>query len=228
MSKLFDRGLENRGLVSYHNIPARIDNLQAAHRWYPDSVPFSFLHTLPHKRQNADMPLRSGHNRDLVAAFQATVPNWCNFTDNTDIQDKGQSMHFRNSCVNQAFVYVALETAVIYPQPYVSTISFKGVAEKRPFLIYGVPGVLAHLRDLGFQTFGAWWNEGYDSQPDPEQRAEDILNIVREISDLSDHQRLAMLAEMSSVLEHNYHHLRTTLLDRYQEDFHRILAQQFL
>ena len=228
MSRLWQRDLQQQGLVSYHNIPARIDNLQAVHRWYPDDVPFSFLYTVPHKRQNTEMPLRIAHNRQVVRAFQNTVQSWCNFHDSTDIQDKGQSMHFRNSVVARGAVYMALETTVCYPRPYVSTISFKGMAEHRPSVIFGVPGTLAHLRDLGFQTFDQWWDEGYDSIPDPEIRVERILDVLEYISALDAGHQRAMLEDMRPVLDHNYHHLRHTLLERYQQQYQDVLAQQFL
>ena len=48
---------------------------------------------------------------------------------------------------------------------FISEKSFKPLAHKHPFLIYGSLGTLQYLRDLGFETFDHVIDESYDRVP---------------------------------------------------------------
>ena len=61
---------------------------------------------------------------------------------------------------------------------YVSEKSFKPLAYKHPFIIYGTLGSLKYLHDLGFETFDHVIDESYDTTPDPERRLDKILQVL--------------------------------------------------
>lgn len=230
-AKLFEKNLQTQGLVSYHNIPGKQDiSADEANNQYATASELvsPFLYAQPFNRCNTEIKLHNERNRFLVKQFQEQVKTYQNFKDQNDINNKHTSMSFHNSVIQQALVFVGLETAVVYPEPYLSSISFKGIAEKRPFIISGAPGVLSYLRDLGFKTFDRWWDEKYDSEPNFEDRTDLIINILDQLSKCSRTQLQTMCAEMSSILEHNFYHLTNTFITQEKEKIDLALGQQFM
>jgi hypothetical protein len=103
---------------------------------------------------------------------------------------------------------------------FVSEKSFKPLAHRHPFMIYGTPGTLKHLRELGFQTFDHVIDETYDSEPnelvDKLNRHKDPIRSMNRLTKIS--QNLDRLyeqfcrdphlftdAESLCRLDHNYH-----------------------
>jgi hypothetical protein len=58
---------------------------------------------------------------------------------------------------------------------FVTEKTYKLFASGTPFLMFAVDGHLAHLRSLGFHTFGDIINEEYDSISDPRERLEAVV-----------------------------------------------------
>jgi hypothetical protein len=80
--------------------------------------------------------------------------------DTTSIDDR----FFNPQWYSQTCFSMVLETSVDN-QLFISEKSFKPLAHRHPFLIYGTPGTLAHLHSLGFLTFDHIIDETYDSEP---------------------------------------------------------------
>ena len=83
----------------------------------------------------------------------------------------------------------------------------KPMLARHPFIIHNLPGVLEHLKNMGFLTFERWFDESYDEEMDDSTRLIKIVNEVERLSKLSFEQWNIMLEEMSPVLEHNYNRL---------------------
>jgi hypothetical protein len=83
----------------------------------------------------------------------------------------------------------------------------KPILAKHPFIVHNLPGVLSHLKNMGFLTFERWFDESYDEETDDMQRLIKITDEVKRLSELSFEQWDIMLEEMSPVLEHNYNRL---------------------
>lgn len=83
----------------------------------------------------------------------------------------------------------------------------KPILAKHPFLIWNRPGVLKHMRNMGFLTFEPWFDESYDCECDDNQRLEKIVNQVERLCSLSFEEWDTILDEMSPILEHNYNRL---------------------
>jgi hypothetical protein len=232
MAKLFEHNLQNKGLVSYHNIKVQeeLGNFEMS----PLSTkildtPFSFLYTKPFTQYNtSDMRLTNQHNKNLFVSFDDTVKKYRNFQDSTDIKNKITAGHLHSAPTQQSLVYVGLESAAVYPAPFLSLISFKGIATKRPFIILGVPNTIKYLQDLGFKTFNNWWDESYDLEPDLETRADMIISLIDQISNYSVSQLRKICVDMSEVLQYNHQHLASTFIGQEQEKIDQILNQQFI
>ena len=64
--------------------------------------------------------------------------------------------------------------------------TYKPIWFFQPFIVCAVPGFLAAMRDLGWQTFHPWINEEYDNIQDDEKRLEAIVQEVKRLSKFSE------------------------------------------
>ena len=71
-----------------------------------------------------------------------------------------------------------------------------------PFIIHGPKNYLQHIRDMGFQTFDRWWNEGY-SEDDPVWQLKLIKENCDEIATWSMGKCQQVYEEMQPTLQHN-------------------------
>jgi len=71
-----------------------------------------------------------------------------------------------------------------------------------PFIVQGPQWYLHRLRDMGFQTFDRWWDEGYSEDPANWQNTE-IKKVIDYVGKLSIEQLKKMHQEMQPILQHN-------------------------
>ena len=71
-----------------------------------------------------------------------------------------------------------------------------------PFIVQGPQWYLHRLRDMGFQTFDRWWDEGYSEDPANWQNTE-IKKVIDYVGKLSIEQLKKMYNEMQPTLKHN-------------------------
>ncbi len=231
MSKLFEKNLHTKGMVSYHNIPAAHDlNKRAVKNvpGNPEQTHIVFLTTTPFAMDNNKIILATLENVKLVDNFKTQIPYYQNFTDDIDIATKATSMQYQNDSIQKALIYIALETTVKYPSAFQSGITFKSIAQKRPFLIFGSPGSIQLLKDQGFKTFNHWWDESYDNEPNIEKRLDKIIAIVEYIATFEIAQLQQMAQQMQSVLDYNYQHFISTFIANQLSEKDKILAQPFI
>ena len=106
----------------------------------------------------------------------------------------------------QALWSVVNETVFFEPKLHLTEKIFQPIVCSRPFILAAAPGNLAYLRSYGFQTFGDWIDESYDSIKDPDQRMDRIADILADICDRPLCELQSMLDDMRPVLEHNKRH----------------------
>lgn len=58
-----------------------------------------------------------------------------------------------------------------------------------PLLIVSAPGALQELRNLGFKTWGDFWDESYDQELDFQKRIDKIMNVVNYLADEFDWEK---------------------------------------
>lgn len=78
------------------------------------------------------------------------------------------------------------------------------VLMKKPFIAMASANYLGYLRQMGFKTFDAYWEENYDGFA-CENRYERILALIDQISRMSPGDLASMYQDMTSTLQHNYH-----------------------
>ena len=137
-------------------------------------------------------------------AFKKSLPWFVDITNMNDYQWDEVPL----DCVNNAFCWVVTETSFNETLPQQSfrltEKTYKPVAYFMPFIMIGNPYSLREFRKAGYQTFGKWWDEGYDEIIDPVKRMEKITDLILKISRLSQTELINMYREMQHVLEHNY------------------------
>lgn len=101
---------------------------------------------------------------------------------------------------------VSLVTETNYREVNVSLTekSFKPLKEKHPFIIVGSANSLGSLKELGFQTFGEFWDEGYDQIQNHYKRMAAIVKVCLEISQWDKDKVLDFRRRVKPILEHNF------------------------
>ena len=107
------------------------------------------------------------------------------------------------------FSVVSSTFALSYKEPSVGFTEkeLKPILYKHPFIIHNLPGVLKHLKLMGFMTFSKWFDESYDDEKDDYKRLNKIVQEVARLSKISDLEWDKMLREMEPILLHNYNRL---------------------
>ena len=71
------------------------------------------------------------------------------------------------------------------PNVFLSEKIWKSIRVGHPFIVVGNPGTLTELHNLGFKTFGDWWDESYDEEINLEKRIKKISKVLIKLSKLS-------------------------------------------
>jgi hypothetical protein len=146
------------------------------------------------------------NTKALNQQIPVTIPG-----DQFDVNDwtQGQDHYYQDT-----FCSVVMETFYSESEVCFSEKTFKPIAFGHPFILNCSVGSLAQLQQMGFQTFGNFWDEDYD-QYSGTQRLECIFHLMLEINNWSQTRIDSVYNSMMPVLQHN------------QEHFFKILPQQF-
>ena len=110
--------------------------------------------------------------------------------------------------------WVSVITETLYedwkPTVFFSEKIFKPIRAHHPFVLVCHHNALYWLKRLGFKTFDKWWDESYDTEPDPVKRMEMICKVLQELKKYTLQEWINLYNEMKETLEHNYNHLLRT------------------
>jgi hypothetical protein len=84
---------------------------------------------------------------------------------------------------------------------------------KKPMIVMASANYLEHLRQMGFRTFGDFWDEDYDGYEGAD-RYNKILKLIDKLSQLSVDQLETMYWDMQYTLDHNYNLLAAVAFSR--------------
>lgn len=147
--------------------------------------------------------------------MKRTLPWYYDIRTIRDINPVNLSLPSSRRIYHEGYISFVLETffchsdydVVDKPLEYeldISEKTMKPIAMLHPFVIMGQPGILKHLRSMGFKTFHGWWDESYDDIMDPNERFAALIKLYEELSSYS-HKTLAdMMYEMADTLQHNF------------------------
>ena len=108
--------------------------------------------------------------------------------------------------VSTTMIYLITETVADGKRLHLTEKTFKPIALGMPFMLQSTLGSLEYLRSYGFRTFGDYWDESYDQEPEIFLRSEKIAKELQRIDRMTAAQKQAMWENMRPVIEHNYNH----------------------
>ena len=108
----------------------------------------------------------------------------------------------------ETFISLISETEVRKDILFLSEKMYKPIYAQQPFIVYGNPYSLKHLKELGFKTFDKWWDESYDTISDHNKRLEAVYLISQFLLNKTTQELEEMLEEMQAVLRHNIENLK--------------------
>ena len=146
-------------------------------------------------------------NGDLIRQFNDRLP--LVLDGETDVNKMCEDFGFTADFYKRTLVSIVTETNFTANECTLTEKSFKPILHKHPFIIVGVPGALQGLRDLGFKTFGDFWDESYDTTEDPGKRFYRIAEVLKMIGSWSDDQILDFKRKVKPIIDHNYELLKT-------------------
>jgi hypothetical protein len=74
---------------------------------------------------------------------------------------------------------------------------------KKPFILFGSRDYFDYLRQMGFKTFGDFWNEDYDGYEDKDRLLK-ILKLLDNLAQKPVTELQTMYKDMQGILDHNY------------------------
>ena len=90
-----------------------------------------------------------------------------------------------------------------YSSIFISEKTFKCLAVKHPFIVFGRPGTIKGLHQLGFKTFSPFFDETYDNIIDDDIRFDAIFNEIERLINLSDAEWVSLLENIKPILDYN-------------------------
>jgi hypothetical protein len=98
-----------------------------------------------------------------------------------DTQDLDQGQRYISTdWYDNTYSSLVVETAQSGPV-FITEKTFKPLAFYHPFQVIAMPGVLAKLKEQGFETYSNLFDESYDAIEDLDQKLAVIINNLKEI-----------------------------------------------
>ena len=105
-----------------------------------------------------------------------------------------------------SLVYVPTETVYFGRRTHLTEKTFKAIALEMPFVLVAPAGSLAYLREYGFQTFDSVFDESYDLETNDTRRIERVVQLLKDLNNLSSAERQQLHRACLPIVQHNYHH----------------------
>jgi hypothetical protein len=203
VSKLWHENLLDKGLLAYNNLLFTDHDLadpNSNKTFCPLKEQFLFYPTSYQR-----ILLWQKSNQEIYAEFDRRHPCYKNFEENLDLSHKSMSSRlYLSTPLQNALLYVGIETFVLLPKPFLTRISLRGIVERRPFVLFANPHSLAFLRDMGFKTFSDFWDESYDDITDLESRVDAIIDIIKYFSAFDSKKLQKVYRSMKKIVDYNY------------------------
>jgi hypothetical protein len=129
---------------------------------------------------------------------------------------------------NQSWFSVITETEMSDQPARITEKPFKALVNFHPILVFGNPGALGMIRELGFQTFPEMFDESYDLEPDPRRRFHMAYAEFRRMCQLGKDELRRLEREIAGKLEFNARHGLTLMNQRYRDEIDRAFVDQLI
>jgi len=103
----------------------------------------------------------------------------------------------------ESLLYVVTETVYEEETLHLTEKVFKPIVMQMPFVLVGGRYNLEYLRSYGFKTFGDFWDESYDNQPN-NKRLDSITQLLKDLNDMSLREKAQLQKHITPLVEHNF------------------------
>ena len=124
---------------------------------------------------------------------------------------------YKNSLVN-----IITETYFFNNIIHITEKTYKPIAFMQPFVMLGSYGSLKHIKDMGFKTFGEFWDESYDLEKDDIKRFTMVTAVIESIASWTDQEKIDFTYAVKDIVEYNLKHLNSmpdTEIDDFVEKY---------
>tara|TARA_E500000318_G_scaffold300_1_gene389 strand:- start:2947 stop:4044 length:1098 start_codon:yes stop_codon:yes gene_type:complete len=106
-------------------------------------------------------------------------------TDPKDYPRFGKDQDIYEAPYNDTVCSIVSETNDNDYDIFITEKIWKPIIAQQPFIVHGNYLYLQRLREMGFKTFGAYFDESYDLERDPDRRIDKIVSLCKSLKDPS-------------------------------------------
>jgi hypothetical protein len=110
---------------------------------------------------------------------------------------------------DNSYINIVMETYFFNNIIHITEKTYKPIAFMQPFILFAAPYGLQHIKDMGFKTFDAFWDESYDTETDHTIRFLKIAQEIKKISNWSQEMLDQFANDVRPILEFNRQHFKT-------------------
>ena len=190
--------LEKNGLVDRSYISCSDVDVENPKKSFKDAIDYEHVfNDNPQLRLTFELRDKFNARLPLILDGETNVNKMCEDIDNES------RPFYQNSLIS-----IVTETNYSLPELTLTEKSFKPIKEKHPFIIVAGPGALKAMREMGFKTFGDFWDESYDEADCFRVRMQKISYLTELIGAWTPDQILDFKRKVKPILEHNYNQLK--------------------
>lgn len=126
--------------------------------------------------------------------------------DQTNIVSPDHSAKISVNDANLSSIHIVLETLFDTPKIHLTEKIFKPIVMSQPFFVLSGANSLEYLRSYGFQTFRDFWDEGYDTTVNHQDRMFRVEKEIKKILSLSQKEFQDLYRSMIATITHNRNH----------------------
>jgi hypothetical protein len=187
---LLSKKLISEGLFSFPKMQSRPEGESSFKDFFSEAWLTPWVQTL--EKHRADFESRLPLSVDV----EELSSNWA-YSDGVNRQAEFAWPY------EETFFSIVNETWTDADSVFLSEKIFKPIVNFHPFLVFGNPGTLAHLRTLGYKTFHPLIDEAYDSELDAARRLQMIVVAVEKLCKMTIPEITAWYLKLLPRLEHN-------------------------
>jgi hypothetical protein len=117
--------------------------------------------------------------------------------------DANASADYNNHDYQSTAIEVVLETLFDDARCHLTEKTLRPIACGKPFLLAATAGSLLYLRRYGFETFGEFIDESYDTVQDPAERLQRICVEMQRIAKLPQDEKMKLWTNLYKIAQRN-------------------------
>jgi hypothetical protein len=203
MSDLWDHGLHHNGFFSYTQ------------------------HLLGSEDNYYECALKNSYLKQCQPRIDAFIKSGPFYVDDLDSTAHNQYNVNMTSLYADSYFNVVLETMIEVDDSggqFVTEKTFKPILNNQFFVVVSSSGHLAHLKELGYQTFGRLIDENYDRITNHQERFEAVLSLTKQLASMHWEDLHKLYRSLGPEITHNHKFFVNGMQHRLQQLVKKLTA----